>query len=305
MRPSGAQADQGSAAQSKWGAGHNIGLLVLIAAIALVSWFSGVVLAWFGLPSTSITALWIILMALIVVSIALIGHGITGRFEGFLIDARNKMSLSRLQLVLWTIVVLPAFLAAAVFNFGTDAQDPLNITVPPEVWGLLGISTGSLVGSAIIKSNREDDTVLEDDTASGSAAATNQGKTQGQGQEGQAVQEVQDSKIPLAVRQNLQDTNKTPEEASASDLFKGELEGSKDHLDVGKVQMFFFTLIVVFAYARAIAESFGDAGEIIDRLPELSAGMVALLAISHAGYLANKSVPLNATTPSAGGGQSS
>jgi len=107
------------------------------------------------------TPLWIVFMVLMGITIVLIGHGITGRFEGFLIDARNKMSLSRLQLILWTIVILPAFLAAAVFNFGTEADDPLNITVPPEVWGLLGISAGSLVGSSIIESNREDDTVLE------------------------------------------------------------------------------------------------------------------------------------------------
>src|SRR5215217_3327844 len=177
MRSSTAQADaEVSTEETKWKPWHNIGLLVLIAAIALVGWFSGVVLSWLGLPPEAITALWIILMALLAVAIVLIGHGITGRFEGFLIDSRNKMSLSRLQLILWTIVILPALLAAAVFNFSTEVEDPLNITVPPEVWGLLGISAGSLVGSGIIKSGRPDDTVLE------SAQTPGQGTIQGQSQ---------------------------------------------------------------------------------------------------------------------------
>ena len=280
-----------------WQRWHTIVLLVLIAVFILVALFSSVVLSWFGLPSTAMTALWIVFMVLMGITIVLIGHGITGEFDGFLIDSRNKMSLSRLQLVLWTIVVLPAFLAAAVFNFGTEAEDPLNITVPPEVWGLLGISAGSLVGSGIIKSNREDDTMLE------SAKATNQSMAQGQSLGDQSVQ--QSPTVSIAAEKNLQDTNRTPEEASVSDLFRGELEGSKDHLEVGKVQMFFFTLIVVFAYGRAIAAGFDNVSEIIRRLPELSPGMLVLLAISHAGYLANKNVPITPTTPSPSGGSSS
>jgi hypothetical protein len=253
-----------------WRSWHTVGLLVLIAVIMLTSLLSGLVLSWFGLPSTAMTALWIIFMVLMGITIVLLGHGITGEFDGFLIDPRNKMSLSRLQLILWTIVVLPAFLAAAVFNFGASVEDPLNITVPPEVWGLLGISAGSLVGSGIIKSGRDDADPEE-------------------------VAQTKQAPNPVAAltpRKNLQDVNAKPEQASVSDLFKGELVGSEDHLEVGKVQMFFFTLLVIFAYGKAIAAHFDNAGQEITALPALSAGMLALLAISHAGYLANKSVPI-------------
>jgi hypothetical protein len=255
--------------EEMWQRRHTIGLLVLIAVFLLVALFSSVVLSWLGLPSTSMTALWIGFMVLMGVTIVLIGHGITGQFDGFLIDPRNKMSLSRLQLVLWTIVILPAFLAAAVYNFGAGAEDPLNITVPPEVWGLLGISTGSLVGSGIIKSGRGDA-----DPA--------------------AVEQAEQDPNPAALTRlkNQQDVNTEAERASVADLFKGELVGSKDHLEVGKVQMFFFTLLVVFAYGKAIAAGFDNAGEVISSLPDLSAGILALLAISHAGYLANKNVSI-------------
>ena len=37
-----------------------------------------------------------------------------GRFDGVLIDSRNKISLSRLQLILWTVVVLSAWCAFAL-----------------------------------------------------------------------------------------------------------------------------------------------------------------------------------------------
>src|SRR5215208_4244069 len=146
-----------------WEWWHGVGLLVAIAVIMLVTLFSKLALSLFSLSSTSIMALWIGFMVLMGITMVLIGHGVTGTFKGFLIDPRNKMSLSRLQLILWTIVILPAFLAAAVFNFGTGAEDPLNITVPPEVWGLLGISGGSLAGAGIIKSRRtNEDEVAEE-----------------------------------------------------------------------------------------------------------------------------------------------
>ena len=73
MRSSTGQADaEVSTEETKWKPWHNIGLLVLIAAIALVCWFSDVVLSWLGLPPEAITALWIILMALLAVAIVLI-----------------------------------------------------------------------------------------------------------------------------------------------------------------------------------------------------------------------------------------
>jgi hypothetical protein len=55
-------------------------------------------------------------------------------WEGLLIDTRNKMLLSRLQLILWTLVVLSAFLTVALFNIrNTQMADPLHIKVPSQV----------------------------------------------------------------------------------------------------------------------------------------------------------------------------
>jgi hypothetical protein len=56
--------------------------------------------------------------------------------------------------------------------------------------------------------------------------------------------------------------------------------------------VFFFTLIVVFAYAAAVGAMLYGA-RAVSSLPDLSTGMVALLGISHAGYLTAKAVPSN------------
>jgi hypothetical protein len=62
-----------------------------------------------------------------------VGHGITGRPQGLLIDERRKMSLSRLQLVLWTVTILSGLLTAAVSNIGVRTAAPLAIVIPSQV----------------------------------------------------------------------------------------------------------------------------------------------------------------------------
>ena len=86
---------------------------------------------------------WIGTAAAMTVVLLLIGAAINKNAMGILVDSRNRISLSRLQLVLWTVVILPAFFVVAVTN-GT-----MDIYVAPEIWALLGISVGSAAGSVI------------------------------------------------------------------------------------------------------------------------------------------------------------
>jgi multidrug efflux pump subunit AcrA (membrane-fusion protein) len=72
-----------------------------------------------------------------------------------LIDSRNRISLSRLQITLWSILVLPAFLAIALpRSLPNGTENPLNIALPVELVTALGISTASLAGSSLVKSNK-------------------------------------------------------------------------------------------------------------------------------------------------------
>ena len=83
-----------------------------------------------------------------------VGRALTGTSKSLLIDERNKASLSRLQLALWTGLVLSAIATAAAWNINNGVNDPLGLSVPQELWILMGISTTALVGSALIKDEK-------------------------------------------------------------------------------------------------------------------------------------------------------
>ena len=75
-------------------------------------------------------------------------------------------------------------------------------------------------------------------------------------------------------------------------MFQGNEVGNAAHVDLGKVQMFYFTVIVALAYSANIWSTLAN-GKLYGAqfvFPSLSAGMVALLGISNGGYLANNGV---------------
>ena len=232
-----------------WKRGHTWGILAIVVAIFLLGWFVPVsARLWAWLPSLALLALFI--------SVA--GHGITGYWRGALIDEQNRISLSRLQLAVWTTVVLSAYVTAALGNIAHGAGDPLAIRIDSQVWILLGISTTSLVGSPLLKSNKS--------------------------------------------IQGLLLRNSGPGDSSWADMFRGEETGNEGLLDMAKVQMFYFTVIVVVAYATALGAELGDRAFPFTEFPSLSSGVLALLGISHAGYLTNKVVPHGVAAGVAGRG---
>ena len=252
-----------------------VALIVLIFVIGLVP--SNGVIPGFAPPAHGLVV-WLIMIVLLGLCFVVIGKGTTGLWKGLLIDPRNKMSLSRLQLVLWTLVVLSSLLTAALFNIrNSQVEDPLRITVPSQIWGLLGISTVSFVTAATIKSQKKNLNVSEDATKRTT----------------DALRKVGDDPRKLADPQGSLVAYERPRDAGVSDLFKGDEVVAAAYLDLGKVQVFFFTLIVVFAYAAEIGALLYGTPHPIKALPDLSTGIVALLGISHAGYLTSKAVPSN------------
>jgi hypothetical protein len=76
---------------------------------------------------------WLVALSLLVAFSAIAGQGITGRWSGLLIDERNMMSLSRLQMFLWTVLVLSGLMTVAISNVATNQTDPLAIALPQEL----------------------------------------------------------------------------------------------------------------------------------------------------------------------------
>jgi hypothetical protein len=223
-----------------WTHNHTLAQFLIIVLIAAV----GVATPYLHLNEL---VCWLIIVALFLAFLFVVGDGITGRRQGLLIDDRNKMSLSRLQLVLWTLVILSGLLTMALTNIGRNSPTPLDITVPTQVWVLMGISTTSLIGSPLLNSNK--------------------------------------------MAQGKIDTRQDLEQATVADLFRGEEKSNHDVLDLAKVQMFFFTLVLVLVYAVLLGSLFLNITGPLKALPDIDPSMTTLLGISHAGYLANKAIP--------------
>jgi hypothetical protein len=207
--------------------------------------------------------------------LAIAGHGILGQWRGVLIDHRNVISLSRLQLVIWTVIVLSAFFTGSLWNLRMELEDPLTISVPTELWILMGISTTSLVGSPLIMSGKK--------TRSPKATELDSTKKSmmAQGYHSAMI----DNKGLILV-------NTDPKLARWSDMFTGDETGNGAHVDMAKVQMFFFTIIVAIAYSTALGRLFvaSSAGG-FNTFPNLDQSILSLIGISHAGYLTSKGTP--------------
>lgn len=248
-----------------WSWPHTAGLLLCtLLALVLCSW----------VPAGHWAALWWGVMLLLALTAVIVGQGVTGYWRGILIDERNKMSLSRLQLALWTILIVSALLVLFFWRLRTRAVgDPLAIGIPMEVWTLLGISTTSLVGSSLIKTSKKNQPRnLEEEAETGE-------RLRAQGRD--------PNTLLVTGRAVL---NASPEQASWADLFRGDESGNAATASLGKFQMFYFTLIAVVSYGYLLARMFGAAAP-AGAFPDVSAGLLGLLGISHSGFLVEKAVP--------------
>lgn len=204
-----------------------------------------------------------------------LGLARVGKVAGVLVNSQNLMSLSRLQTALWTVLVLGFFSAVALARLAHGvAGDPLAIAVGSDLWGLLGISSASLVGTPLLLSIRRDRTPT--DAASASAAAAMGG-------------------TPAAIDAQIAGPlyrNPTPSAARLSDIFEGDEISNTDLVDLAKVQMFVFTVVSALVWTVAATHLlWRDCPFAADiALPSLPSGMVTLLGVSNAGYLANKMV---------------
>lgn len=244
-------------------------------------------LAWNGLTSNVENRLssWYVTIALMTAFGVFLGYAITGYWRGILIDDRNKLSLSRLQILIWSLVILSALFTAILTNTEIDGfAAPLDINVPQQLWILMGISTAAAVGSPLILTNRSTVKANRSEKTKTIKAL----KEQGYG-------EVETIANGVVVR------NQQPTMARWSDLLKGDEIGDAASVDVGKLQMFFFTFVLALGYCSAIASLFKASGA-ITALPAIQDGMNVLLAISQSGYLALKASPSSKQAPAKSGG---
>jgi len=178
-----------------------------------------IILAPFGLwyfpqeplPSTKFWY-WVFTVFSLIVFMMVLGYLRNGRFLGVLIDERNKMTLSRLQLIIWSVIVLSGWGTAALWNLlAIGGGDALAVGLPEELWWLLGISTTSLVGSPLILLPKK-------------------------GKEANTAEQLSNGVVSSVGQVAV---NPTPQEARPTDMFTGDEVGNDPSLDISKVQLFF------------------------------------------------------------------
>ena len=218
----------------------------------------GLIIVGLFVPTSLRLWTWIAILLLLALFVIVVGQGITGRWLGVLIDDRHKMSLSRFQLVLWSVLLISAFLATALTNLhlAKIPTQALNFNIPSEILAILGISATSLTGAPLI---------------------LNAFKPKDQ------------------IDKNGPGTDDPSGQPSWFDMFKGDDTSNADYLDFGKTQLFYFTIILVLVYGIALGNMFmmvdSKHPTPILTFPPVNAQIVWLLGISHAGYLGYKVAP--------------
>ena len=288
-----------------WNFWHTLALVVILGIIVAIPILSSL-LQWplaKGNPTSSLLT-WLVMLVLLTAFVVLLGHAFTRRVLGVLIDGRNKMSLSRLQLVVWIILVLSALLTAALWNLSFSIANPLNITLPSSVLLLLGISTTSLVGAPLILNTTKtaapnaSQAQRQIDLTARQRAGIPPQKPPAADQQERFSQQKELITRQLTLQGRVVGF-KQPDQASLADLFRGDEVGNFAQLDLSKVQLFFFTLIVVLIYAVSLGKVFAK-GEPITDFPPLEQSIIVAMVISHASYLTYKAVPHSAP-PEQGG----
>ena len=250
-----------------WSRAHSAAAILLLVLIPVVDWVA--------IKGHSVKYGWLATMFLLMAFSAILGQAIMGCWRGVLIDARNVISLSRFQMLLWTTIVLSAFVTAALYNVFASIDEPLGIQVPSTMWMLMGISTTSLVGAPMLLAQKTTATPSAQALADTQALLVAKGEAPG------------DTK---ALGQVLGNTD--PDLARWSDMFTGDETSNGAHLDLAKLQMFFFTLLVALSYCVVLFHMFGFAqADGITTFPKPDQSTLALIGISHAGYLVNKAAP--------------
>ena len=228
---------------------------------------------------------WLLTMTVFVADGIAIGYFFKERWSGIFINERNLMSLSRVQVGLWSLLILSAFFTILVARWRSGVPDPMNIGIDLQVWALMGISLGSLAGRTAIMGKKG---VTKQDETKVATILNKQAKNvaiQLNITEDEAKSKIKDlAKGDASVLYS----HDSPQDAGLMDMFQGDEVVNKWVVDIGKVQLLFFTVITVAAYASAIgAMLLTTAIGSITALPPMTDGFVAIVGVSHAGLLGN------------------
>ena len=260
-------------------------------ALWLLLWLVAlIILPWWHPFVPSVLRILVFLGTIVGTAFFFVGVGLSVAEDPFGIfwSGLNRYSLSRLQMALWTLLIVSALIAVAVVRAwgaspgvvapGTVAT-ALAVKIPGELLAAMGISyfTG-FAAPAALALNARSGTSTPDQIALASRRL---------GEPIYATGRV--IHRPLSA------------DAKMADLVQGDDVATAGTVDLSKVQQLLITLLLLGVYFAMLVGLFyaggGDKTWVSDstQLPALSPDFISLMALSHAGYLAYKVAPKSQT----------
>ncbi|WP_457337479.1 hypothetical protein [Rhizobacter sp. P5_C2] len=230
-----------------------------------------------------------------------VGVGVTGQRAGILWTSRNTYSLSRLQLTLWTWLIMSTLMAVVVCRmcklfFPIEAggiDGAMNLIIPNELLQVMGISLGSAAITPLILASKSQPTPS-------STLQTGVSSTPVSNAQLDAAADRVGAPLQAMGTVMVRDPNSPP---LFKDFFQGDEIAKAGLVDMGKVQQAIVTIVLFGSYLAMVLNMFytGDVSAHpkmpgTTELPALSQTFVNLLGISQLGYLALKATPAAATT---------
>lgn len=226
-----------------------------------------------------------------------------GLWYGALIDERDRISLSRTQQIIWSILLLSA-LATITWFKASSGWSPEGETTPilfpnmnASLWGAMGISiAASPLLSAAIKQ-------IKNEKAQGmlQAAAPAPAPVAGDHQPAAAAGQQQagpDAAAPAVGARSASfgiiqaapiDANPSPVDARWMDLISGETKGKQNSLDLSRLQHLMISGLLMTSYGVDLGHALANLSpgvHILGAMPDPGDAFLGLLGLSHASYLA-------------------
>lgn len=306
----------------------------LVPAAGLVLFLGGCYLLLTGTlaPSTA----WLGYMLAAVILVAALSKNATGAWAGALIDSRNKISLSRSQMLFWTILISTNLLAAFLHNIYVMEH------LYPKLMSTLAAMPDSFTAAALKKHGAVLNSFHSSCSAApgmakeaftaciealepsyefsvpgelyalmgigtGSLVLSPAVKANKSGAEADAEQLAMTKDNMARSSTATADTkaqgqllvNTSMADAKLQDMVRGEEVGNAAQIDLGKLQMALLTVVAGTVYGIMLFTWLSHAGDsILTALPALGETLIYILGISHSGYLVHKAIPHSKSSPS-------
>lgn len=298
---------------------------IAVGILALIGFAVAIVLTLAINQNISRLGSWLFLIAVITLMAFFIGWGILKSWKGIFVDQRNRVSLARFQVVIWTILVLATFAEAALANIAFSEPNPVfTVVIPSNLWLVMGISIAALPVAAAAsarKSSASPDkianaiglrTLKDQETVTDLKKADSDTDVLTKG-----LNDVIDTKLPTGLLEKDTTIRQLPkvnyltingedlianglmvsraksELAKFKDMFVGDEITNFNYVDISKVQLFLFNVVLIIVFSVALAYYFMGQPPFAS-LPNIPDLVAVFLGISNGAYILFKATPRTA-----------